>query len=162
MSATFVNNRFCVAHGDPAFYVMSNWCDFFSLGEADGDDVWLEGKLVDGEFVFNGRLFMHDGSGGTVIDSFPKANLPDGWSQKRRLDVEGYELRDPRGDLVFSYWVEENTCHVELDLFTKSGDLAAHGGQGGMVVHVPAQLGTNGLKVAPSPRPGEPTRLDPV
>lgn len=162
MPATFVNNRFCVAPGDPAFYVMSNWCDYFSLGERTGDDVWLEGRIVDGEFVFNGRLFMHDGSGGTVIDSFPKADLPDGWTQARTLDVEGYQLRDPRGELVFAYSVDGPVCTVEVDLYSKSGDLAAHGGQGGMVVHVPAILSSKRIAIARAPKPGEGHMITPV
>ncbi len=82
---------------------MSNLCDYFEIGNRQGDDVWLEGLIVEGEFLFSGRLYLHDGSMGTIIDTFPKGPTLEGWSQRRRTDSEGYELVDPRGETIFSY-----------------------------------------------------------
>jgi hypothetical protein len=121
---------------------MSNRCNYFELGNADGDDLWLEGKIIDGEFIFNGRLFMHDGSQGVVIDSFPKAEVLSGWSQERRMDAEGYRLIDPRGETVFSYFVEGTTCKVDASLYKKSGELAVTAGQDGLVaINIIGKLG---------------------
>ena len=78
---------------------------------------------------------------GTVIDNFPKGPTPNGWTQARRADVEGYTLLDPRGELVFSYRIDGETCVVDLNLYQKNGSPAVHGGQGGLVVEVPILFG---------------------
>lgn len=136
-----------VRPGDRAFSVLTNMCDYFRVGTEDGEDVWLEGQIVDDDFVFNGRLFMHNGQGGTVIDNFPKSPAPEGWTREPSMDGEGYTLRDPRGELVFSYHVNGKTCVVKLDLYRSNGTPAVHGGQGGLVIDVPALLGRNGVAI---------------
>ena len=133
-------NRINYNPGGPAFDVMTNLCDYFRFGTEGGDDIWLEGRIVDGEFVFNGRLFLHDGSGGVVIDSFPKADVLNGWTQERRMDAEGYRLLDPRGETAFSYFVEDNICKVDANLYDKNGELVVTAGQGGLVA-----VNTNGI-----------------
>lgn len=143
MSGNWINVR----KGDPAFNLMTNMCDYFEIGSKHGSDIWLEGEVLDGEFLFNGRLFLHDGSVGTVIDNFPKGPTLEGWSQRRRLDVEGYELIDPRGETIFSYRVEGNVCLVDVSLYQANGELAATGGQGGIVTHVATKLGRNGIMI---------------
>lgn len=147
MAMTMRDNWFDVKPGDPAFNVLTNMCNYFQLGVPAGDDVWLEGEVVEGEFVFNGRLYLHNGNVGTVIDSFPKGPTPDGWTQRRKPEVEGYELLDGRGEVVFSYHVEGSTCVVDVNLYKKDGTLAAHGGQGGLVAHVPVMIGRNGILI---------------
>ena len=117
MPAIMSGNMINVGPGDPAFNVMSNLCDYFEIGEKGGADVWLEGQIVSGEFVFNGRIILKDGSHGTVIDNFPKGPTPKGWNQRRNLDVEGYELFDNRGELVFSYTIEDRICSVQMNLY---------------------------------------------
>ena len=141
------NSSFGVRPGDAAFSVLTNKCDYFRIGTEHGDDVWLEGKIVEGDFIFNGRIFMHNGEGGTVIDNFPKGPAPEGWTREPRTDGDGYTLRDPRGELVFSYKVHGKTCVVDLDLYRSNGQPAVHGGQGGLVVNVPMMLGRGGLVI---------------
>ncbi|MCW0047392.1 hypothetical protein OIU13_12725 [Brevundimonas sp. BT-123] len=143
MSRNWIN----VSPGDRAFNIRSNMCDYFRLGIEDGNDVWLEGRIVGTEFVFNGRLFLHNGEQGTVIDNFPKGPSPAGWSQRRKGDAEGYELLDDRGEVVFSYHVDDKTCVIDVNLYKADGSLAAHGGQDGLIVHVPAMIGQNGIVI---------------
>ena len=124
-----------VSGGPPErFNIMSNLTPYFEIGEKEGVDVWLEGQIAEGEFVFNGRLYLQDGQFGTVIDNFPKGPAPTGWTQRRRLDVDGYELLDGRGERVFAYHVEGKVCFVDVNLYKADGSLAAHPGQGGLVV----------------------------
>lgn len=135
MPSIHSDNWFYVLPGEPAFNVMSNMCGSFLLGDPHGDDVWLHGDIVgeEAEFVFNGRLFLADGKGGTVIDNFPKS-VPHGWTRRQRMDESGYELVDARGEVVFGYQVIENgICQVTVNLYRKDGTLAAHPGQGGLV-----------------------------
>lgn len=148
MSNTMINNWINVRKGDRAFNILSNMCDYFQLGLESSGDIWLEGKIVEGEFIFNARLFLHDGDYGTLIDNFPKGPTPQGWTQNRRLDCEGFELLDNRGETVFKYHVDENVCHIDVNLFKADKTLAAHGGQGGLVSHVPTMLGRNGIHIA--------------
>ncbi len=145
MTAVMQGNRFNVRPGDPAFSIFTNLTDYFQFGVPTGADMWLEGQIVDGEFVFNGRLFMHDGTSGVLIDSFPKGPAPAGWTQRRRLQQEGYELLDSRGEVLFSYYVEDKTCYIDIDLYNADGSAAVHQGQGGLVCHVRAQIGRNGI-----------------
>ena len=78
------NNWINVRPGQRAFNVLTNMCDYFQIGRPDDDDVWLEGQIVEGEFLFNGRLYLHNGQVGTVIDSFPKGRrLTAGRSDQR-------------------------------------------------------------------------------
>jgi hypothetical protein len=144
MSGNWINVR----RGDRAFNVLTNMCDYFELGQSDSDDIWLEGQIVEGEFIFNGRLYTADGQVGTVIDGFPKAVAPDGWTQRKRLDVEGYKLVDANDEAIFSYRVEDNICSVDVNLFQADGTLAAHGGQAGLIAHVPTRLGRGGIQVS--------------
>lgn len=147
MSTVMRDNWINVGPDDPRFSVLTNLCDYFRLGNEDGDDIWLEGQVLDGEFIFNGRLYLKDGSYGTLIDSFPKGSTLEGWSQRRRLDVEGFELVDPAGEVIFSFRVDGLICSVDVSLYKKDGTLAAHGGQGGLVSHVPTMLGRGGIVI---------------
>lgn len=148
MSNLFAGNWIGVRPGDPAFNVLSNMCDYFEIGQRDGDDVWLEGQIVQGEFIFNGRLYLQGGQMGTVIDNFPKGPVQNGWSQRRRLDGDGYELLDQNGERVFAYQIRDNVCLVDMALYNATGELAAHSGQGGFVVHVkPVRMGRHGIVV---------------
>lgn len=147
MSTFMRGNLINVYPGQSAFNLMTNLCDYFELGNREGNDVWLEGQIVDGEFIFNGRLFLHDGSFGTVIDSFPKGPAPQGWTQRRRMDAEGYELVDSRGERIFSYHIEGKICFVDVNLYTASGQLAAHSGQDGFVTNIRTRLGRSGMLI---------------
>ncbi|WP_156397167.1 hypothetical protein [Sphingomonas sp. Root1294] len=145
MMASMSGNWINVRPGDPAFNVLTNMCDYFELGNSSGNDVWLEGRIVEGEFVFNGRLYLKNGKLGTLIDSFPKGPVQEGWTQRRKLDADGYELLDEHGEVIFGYHVDGKICVVDVNLYKANGELAAHGGQGGMVSHVPTKLGRNGI-----------------
>lgn len=145
---TMGNNRIDVRPGDPCFNILSNLCDYFELGKAEGADVWLEGQVIEGEHIFNGRLFAADGSSRTIIDNFPNGSVPDGWQQRRRMDVDGYELLDARGETVFSFHVDDQKiCHVDVNLYKADRSVAAHSGQGALVTHVPTRLGRNGILI---------------
>jgi hypothetical protein len=76
-------NLFNVRPGEPAFNVHTNLCDYFQIGQRIGDDLWLEGQIIgpENEFVFNGRLFSKNGHVGTILDNFPKASAPEGWTR---------------------------------------------------------------------------------
>lgn len=110
-----------------------------------GEDVWLEGKIVEGEFLFNGRLYLKNGAFGTLIDSFPKGPVQQGWT--KRLKLDGYELLDGQGEVIFGFHMEGKTCVIDVNLYKANGDLAAHGGQGGMVSHVRTKLDRNGMLI---------------
>jgi hypothetical protein len=143
---TLSKNSFGVSPGEKGFDLHSNICDYFEIGLQNGEDVWLQGQIVEGEFVFNGRIFLRGGSSGTIIDNFPRAELPDGWTKKPNLSSDGYQLEDENGETVFGYEVIGNTCNVQLNLHDANGELAAHGGQGGLVSHVPALIGRGGIR----------------
>jgi hypothetical protein len=131
-----------VLPGDPAFCLNSNFCKRFEIGTRDGEDLWLEGLQVDGDFIFNGRLFLPDGSFGTLIDSFPKGPVSaPGWEQVRRLDVEGFSLVRKDGETIFAYRIDRGICTVDVNLHSKDGRLVVHGGQSGLVVNFPTVLG---------------------
>lgn len=144
MANMMSGNWIDVRPGDPAFNVLTNMCNYFELGISSGEDVWLEGQIVKGEFVFNGRLYLKNGAHGTLIDSFPKGPVQQGWTQRRKLDVDGYELLDEQGEVIFGFHVDGNICVIDVNLYKANGDLAAHGGQGGIVSYVPIKLGRNG------------------
>jgi hypothetical protein len=133
--AVIVGERRGVAEGDPAFDLLSNRCKSFEIGEQSGDDVWLQGVLLDpsGEFVFNGRLFSADGAHATVIDGFPKSDVADGWTKQQNLETNGYTLKDESGETVFGYSVVGSICYVSVGLHHKDGGSAAFPGQGGLV-----------------------------
>lgn len=131
----YMGGNVVLGGGGKVFNIHSNLTPSFEIGNSKGGDVWLEGSIVDGEFLFNGRLYLKDGSFGTVIDSFPKGVTPGGWSQNRLLDVEGYQLIDKEGEIVFAYHVEGNICFVDVNLYNSAGELVATGGQGGLVIH---------------------------
>ena len=139
------NNWFGVMPGQPAFNILSNFCNYFEIGRREGEDVWLEGQIVQGEFLFNGRLYLPSGELGTVIDNFPKSPAPKGWKQRRRLDAVGYELLDQNDERLFAYHIEGPVCVVDVNLTRSNGELAAHPGQGGIALHVPAVLGRPGM-----------------
>jgi len=130
------DNYIGVQPGDRALNLMSNYCTSFSIGAVGSTDVWLKGEMVgeDKEFVFNGRLFLKGGHHGTVIDNFPKGPAPVGWERRPHVHDEGYDLVDEAGDVIFGYRVEDNVCHVTVNLYDASGKEVAHGGQGGLVV----------------------------
>lgn len=137
--------------GQPAFNVLSNICDYFELGTREGMDLWLEGDIVgpEGEFVFNGRLFLPDGRAGTVIDNFPKGPVESGWTTRRSLNHDGYELVDQNNEVIFAFRVDENKlCHVVVNLYRADGVLAAHGGQDSLVTKgISVRIGRNGIRI---------------
>lgn len=142
-----------VGFDDPQFHLHSNRCDYFSLGDENGSDVWLEGQIVIGEsgpeFIFNGRLFCKNGGQATVIDSFPRADPPTGWTKQPYLDGSGYTLIDANGEIVFGFRVDANVCPVEVGLHKADGSFAAGPGQGGLVVNIaPAMIGRDGIVFA--------------
>lgn len=147
LAVTLDGNWINVQPGDPEFLLMSNHCDYFEIGEKGGNDIWLEGIIVDGEHIFNGRIYLHDKGMGTIVDTFPKGPTPTGWTKRPRLDSEGYELLDSRGEVVFSYKVNGKSCTVEVNLYSADGTIAAHGGQGGFVAHVPVMIGRGGIRI---------------
>jgi hypothetical protein len=133
--AVIVGERSGVSEGQPAFDLLSNRCDFFEIGQREGEDVWLQGELAgpDKEFVFNGRLFSADGGHATVIDGFPKSDVADGWTKQQDLDTGGYSLKDQNGETVFGFSVVDTVCYVTVGLHRKDGGFAAIPGQGGLV-----------------------------
>jgi hypothetical protein len=122
----------------------------FSDWTAHGDDIWLEGQIIgpENEFVFNGRLFSQLGHVGTIFDNFPRASMPGGWTRRVSPLHDGYDLVGANGETIFAYRVDANRiCHITVDLYTANGSLAAHGGQGALVTHVPTMLGRNGKMI---------------
>src|ERR1041385_6903734 len=132
MRANWIN----VVPGNPAFAIGTNVCDYFDLGNRQGSDYWLEGQIVGlGEFLFNGRIFIPGVSeAGTLIDNFPKAPAPKGWTKRPRPDGTGYELVSD-GKTLFGYRVvttqipgtAANTprCFGAVSIYTAKGELVA-------------------------------------
>jgi hypothetical protein len=122
------------------FDVLTNICSGFEMGTERGEDVWLQGKVIDGQFIFNGRLFTKSGQVGAIFDSFPARQAPEGWTQRRRIDVEGYELVNIDGEVIFSYRVDGKGCTVDVDLYKADGSLGVHRGQDGIICHIPLRM----------------------
>ncbi|QNN66046.1 hypothetical protein H9L12_06030 [Sphingomonas rhizophila] len=151
--AVLIGNSFNVMPGQRGFDLLTNRCDYFEIGSSAGEDVWLEGTMAgpDGDFIFNGRLFHSGGSAGTIIDGFPKA-VPDGWTKRPSQHCEGYDLVDKNGEVIFGYRVsEDGICEVNVSLYRGDGEIAATGGQGGLVTNgVPVRLGRHGIVISDS------------
>jgi hypothetical protein len=150
-------NWICVRQGDPAFSIGTNVCGWFELGVRHGADYWLEGQVVgDGEFLFNGRLFLPGVTqAGTVIDNFPKGPAPKGWTKRPRVDGNGYELESD-GTVPFGYRVvsiqipgldtESRICFVTVNLYGSNGALVAEVLPEEFRLHRhPAKIGRGGL-----------------
>jgi len=148
--AVLIGNSCNFPPGYKGFNLLSNLCDYFEIGSKAGDDIWLEGEMVGPgqEYLFNGRLYHSDGMAGEIIDSFPKA-VPAGWTKRKSLDCEGYDLIDHNGELVFGYRINENgVCDVQVSLHRADGTIAAAAGQGGLVTQgVPVMVGRGGIKI---------------
>jgi hypothetical protein len=139
MAAVLASNWLNAKPGDPAFAIATNITNWFNLGEKNGQDFWLEGEIVgDGEFLFNGRLFLphgHASSAGTIIDSFPKAPAPLGWTKQPRIEEDGYNLISDDGKtILFGYRIIEyqipstkpnRICLVTANIYTANGLLVA-------------------------------------
>lgn len=115
------------------FNLQSNLVPYFCIGDPAGDDVFLEGKLLDGEPIFNGRLFLSDGNFGTVIDTFPKPQKLENWIQRRDVNTGSYELVHPSGELVFKFGTKGNICTVETNIYKRDGTVALTGGPSALV-----------------------------
>jgi len=157
---TMAENWASVRPGDPAFYVGTNIADMFELGHQTSSGHWLDARIVgDGEFLFNGRLFLpspeQGGMPGTVIDNFPKGPTPHGWTKYPRVDEEGYDLKSGNKTL-FGYRVvlwrapgaraESRLCLVTVNIYDSGGNIVAESLPDQFLVHKgPAQIGTHGI-----------------
>lgn len=146
-----------VKPGDPAFSITTNVCDYFELGRREGSDYWLEGQIVGGEFLFNGRIFIPGISqAGTVIDNFPKGPAPTGWTKRQRVDRQGYELVSDKA-VLFGYRVvsvpipgssvSSPLCLVTVNIHTTNGELVAECLSDEFRLHRgPALIGRDGIR----------------
>ena len=151
MPTTLARNWINVRPGDPAFVVATNVCDWFELGNRDGDDYWLEGNIVgEGEFVFNGRLFLPGSSvSGTLIDNFPKGPTPEGWAKHIHPDHDGYQLVSQDGTVLFEYAVKERLCMVTVNIYAADGGLVAESLLDQFNIHRhPVKFGRGGIYLA--------------
>jgi hypothetical protein len=130
----------------------------FELGTRDSQDYWLEGHIVgDGEFLFNGRLFVPGiAQGGTVIDNFPKGPAPGGWTKRQLADSDGYELVS-NGSVLFGYRVvpfpqgdvETHLCIVTANIYDSGGEVVAESLPDELRLYKgPAQIGRGGIRFA--------------
>lgn len=150
MPITFRGN--VANRGGPAFAVASDRYDYFELGERKGDGHWLEASVIDGEFNFNGRIFLPASSGeqasGTIIDNFPKGPAPSGWEQHRQVDRQGYKLISKNGKVLFGYVVDGAVCRVTVNIYAADGGLVAESGDTDLIIHRgPAMLGRGGIRI---------------
>jgi hypothetical protein len=156
MPSIMSNNWINVRPGDPALCISTNICDWFELGEPAGQDYWLEGEVVDDEFIFNGRLFLPGiAQAGTIIDNFPKGPTPTGWTKRPRVDEEGYEL-ESGGNILFGYRVADialpggktaRICFVTVNIYSAGGDLVAESlGDEFRLHRSPASIGRGGIR----------------
>ena len=145
------------AQGIRLFSIGTNICEWFELGAKKGTDHWLEAQIVgEGEFLFNGRLFLPRGAGGgTVIDNFPKGPAPKGWTKRARLDQQGYELVSD-GTVLFGYHVaaipipgrdtESGICFVTVNIYDVKGTIIAESLPNEFRLHRgPAMIGHGGI-----------------
>jgi hypothetical protein len=154
MSGNWINVR----PGDPALSIGTNVCEWFELGNRAGSDYWLEAAIVGGnEFLFNGRIFLANGSAaGTVIDNFPKGPTPNGWTKRPRADGTGYELVSD-GTVLFGYRVvgvpipgrstASSICFVTVNIYNSKGELVAESLPDEFRLHKhPATIGRGGIR----------------
>ena len=148
MPSIIAQNWINVRPGDPAFVVATNVCDYFELGNRGGDDYWLEGLIVTGEFLFNGRLYLPDRRvSGVIIDNFPKGPIPHGWTRRQHLDEEGYDLVSDDGTILFGYHVQGVLCMVTVNIYAKDGGLVAESRPEDFHLHRhPATIGRGGIR----------------
>lgn len=148
MPSVLARNWINVRPGEPAFEVATNICDYFELGTREGQDYWLEGTIVgEGEFLFNGRLFVPNAHiHGTIIDNFPKGPTPNGWTKKPLMDDDGYSLVDQTGKTVFGYRVVDKICLVIVNIYSAASELVAESLPHQFLLHSgPARIGRGGI-----------------
>jgi hypothetical protein len=125
--AKTTRNWIHIRPGSPAFVISNNACDYFELGDRQGADHWLEGRVEGpvGEFVFNGRVFPPDGGEAVALRDFPKGEPPAGCTRQPLARGEGYELvRD--GVVLFGFEVfAGRLCRVRVDIYAADGELVA-------------------------------------
>jgi len=146
-----------VRPGDPAFLIGTNICEWFELGTRQGTDYWLQAEIVgNGEFLFNGRLFLPGRvDSGTIIDNFLKGPAPTGWTRRQRGDGQGYDLIS-NSDVLFGYRVvptpipgrnvASHLCFVTVNIYDGKGRLVAESLPDEFRLHRhPAQIGRGGI-----------------
>jgi hypothetical protein len=112
--------------GSPAFVISNNACDYFELGERDGGDFWLEGRVDGaGEFVFDGRVFAQASDEAVTLENFPKGKAPAGCTMQPLAEGEGFEIvRD--GVVLFGFEVlKGKLCRVISNIHAADGALVA-------------------------------------
>jgi hypothetical protein len=157
MPSIMRDNWINVRPGDPALVLATNVCEWFELGTREGTDYWLEAEIVgDGEFLFNGRLFLPGVAGtGTIIDNFPKGPTPSGWTRRQRVDGQGYELISDN-NVLFGYRVVptpipgrsvvSNLCFVAVNIYDSKRGLVAESLPDEFRLHRhPAKIGRGGI-----------------
>jgi hypothetical protein len=163
MPTILANNWICATPGQPALVISTNITDCFELGRQQGTDYWLEAKVVDGEFLFNGRLFLSQAersagtrSAGTIIDNFPKGPAPAGWTRHPHVDEEGYDLKSDV--TLFGYrvvpWqipgthIQSRLCLVTVNIYAADGGVVAESLPDQFLLHrSPANIGTQGISL---------------
>ncbi|MPZ58425.1 MAG: hypothetical protein GEU91_18420 [Rhizobiales bacterium] len=140
-------NYFGVTPNGPAIEIATNLCDWFELGQRTGSGHWLEAQIVaDGEFLFNGRLFIRGRTAGTIIDNFPRSS-PAGWTRRQLAQGEGYELVADDGTVVFGYRVNGRICHVTANIFDTSGEIVAESSDDEFRIYQPPMsIGRGGVR----------------
>lgn len=124
------------------FEIGTNITPSFNFGNESEGETWLRAEFV-GENkdqpLFNGKLFHSAGDGKTtIIDNFPKSDVPDVWTKRVMLDAKGYELIDDLNQIIFSYRdVGHGHVKVKVRLYGSGGQL--------MVVADDKSIETNGI-----------------
>ena len=126
------------------FLIGSNLISRFKIGD-EKLGYWLTGQFVGEDLtpLFSGKLYLPSGvAGGTIIDNFPKAADPGGWTRAPAVGQEGYDLKNDAGEILFGYRIAGNVCRVVTNVYDDKGELAASASDGGLIVRKgPAQIG---------------------
>lgn len=138
MPTVLSNNVFLGGNNNRLFYMGGNLCGKFQIGD-EKLGYWLRGQMVgdDLEPVFNGKLYLPNGNGGgVIIDNFPKAATPDGWTRHQSSARDGYDLKNDAGEIIFGYRLRGNSCHVITNLYDDKGEkVASASDHSGLLVH---------------------------
>ena len=149
-------SRNMIAEGKPGwFHIGSNRLQYFEIGERLSNTLWLEGDSVGTkntpEFVFNGRLYLPAiKTAATIIDNFPRAPAPDGWTIVKHVHYEGYDLvSEKTGETIFGFRVDSKVCFITTNLYGSQSELWAESSQDALILHrAPARLGTYGIRLS--------------
>ena len=141
MAVEMRGNRIIDANQRRKFNIHSNQVRGFEIGEEGVTAYYLSGEVVgqdeEEEFLFNGKLFLPNAEpGGIIIDSFPKAEAPQGWEKRHSIDPVGWDLvHRNTGTVILGFRERGDICDVTTNVYDENGEVVAECAEDTLKIH---------------------------